>query len=134
MKKTLEDIFAWHDFSIAARTQYADKIVVERDMHGDNQALHPVVRTHLNSGKKSLFVNPGFTSHLDGFTYDESSVILKFLYDHCTKPEFIYRHTWKKGDLLIWDNRVLMHYAIMDYPDDQGRYMERCTVIGEKPF
>ena len=133
MKAFLEPLHAWHDFEVAARTQYANPVVVEDDMSGGNRALHPVVRTHAETGRKSLFVNPGFTSHLDGFSADESAAILGFLYDHCIKPEFLYRHRWHEKDLVIWDNRTVMHYAVMDYPDDEPRYMERCTVIGERP-
>jgi len=133
MKALLAPLSAWHDFEMAARTQYAQPIVVEDDMSGANRALHPLVRTHAETGKKSLFVNPGFTSHIDGFTAGESAALLGFLYEHCTRPEFLYRHRWQEKDLVIWDNRVLMHYAVMDYPDDQPRYMERCTIIGERP-
>ena len=54
-------------------------------------------------------------------------------HQHSIQPQFLYRHRWNEGDLLIWDNRSLMHFAVMDYPDDEPRYMERCTVIGEPP-
>ena len=134
MKELLSNLFAWHDFEIAARTQYAKPIVIENDMDGGNRALHPIIRTHAETKRKSLYVNPGFTSHINHFFTEESRIILKFLYDHCIKPEFVYRHIWKDKDLVIWDNRTMIHYAVMDYSDDQPRYMERCTVIGEKPF
>ncbi len=114
-------------------TQYARPIVVENDMSGGNKAIHPVVRTHADTGKESLYVNPGFTSHLEGFDADESRWILEPLYRHATRPENVYRHTWSKHDVAIWDNRCLMHYAVMDYPDDDPRYMERTTGIGERP-
>lgn len=133
MKELLAPLEAVHDFEVAARTQYAKPIVVETDMDGANQAIHPVVRTHAETGRKSLFVNPGFTSHLVGFHAEESAALLGFLYEHCTQPEFLYRHRWQDHDLVIWDNRSLMHYAVMDYPDDQPRYMERTTIIGERP-
>ncbi len=133
MKALLGTLNAWHDFEIAARTQYAKPIVVENDMAGANRALHPVVRTKPETGRKSIYVNPGFTSHIDGLHADESAALLRFLYDHCTRPEFLHRHRWHENDMVIWDNRSLMHYAVMDYPDDQPRYMERCTVIGERP-
>lgn len=133
MKEMLAPLKAWHDFEVAARTQYARPVVVEGDMSGANRALHPVVRTHAETGRKSLFVNPGFTSHLDGFKPDESAALLGYLYDHSIQPRFQYRHRWRENDLVIWDNRTVMHFAVMDYPDDQPRYMERCTVIGERP-
>jgi taurine dioxygenase len=133
MKNLLRPLKAWHDFEVAARTQYAKPVVVENDMAGANKALHPVVRTHADTGKESLYVNPGFTSHLDGFDADESRWILEPLYRHATRPENLYRHTWQAHDVIIWDNRCLMHYAVMDY-GDSPRYMERTTCIGERPI
>jgi taurine dioxygenase len=133
MKELLAPLFAWHDFEIAARSQYAKPVVVEADMEGANRARHPLIRTKPETGRKSIFANPGFTSHIDGMTAAESQALLKFLYEHSIRPEFLYRHRWRQHDMVIWDNRSLMHYAVMDYPDDQPRYMERCTVIGERP-
>lgn len=133
MKSLLAPLHAVHDFAIAARTQYAKAVVVDDDMAGANKALHPVVRSHAGTGRKSLFVNPGFTSHIEGFREEESAALLDFLYTHCTRPEFLYRHRWSQRDLIIWDNRTTMHYAVMDYGDDQPRYLERTTIIGERP-
>ncbi len=132
MKNTLRPLNAVHDFEVAARTQYAKPIVVEDDMAGANRAVHPLVRTHDETGAESLFVNPGFTSHIDGFDADESRWILEPLYRHATRPEYIYRHQWQPDDVLVWDNRSLMHYAIADY-GDAPRYLERTTCIGERP-
>ena len=133
MKALLDPLYAVHDFEIAARTQYAKPTVIEDDLGGQNRAIHPIVRTHNETKRKSLYINPGFTSYIDGFLPGESEVILNFLYEHSKQPEFVYRHCWNENDLVIWDNRTLMHCAVMDYPDDATRYMERCTVIGEKP-
>ena len=76
-------------------------------------------------------MNPGNTAHIEGLEPKESRLILDFLFEHCTQPEFIYRHRWDDGDLVIWDNRCLMHYAIADY--DEDRYLHRTTVVGEEP-
>lgn len=132
MQKVLAPLSAVHDFAVAAATQYAKPIVIGDDFDGSNQALHPVVRTHPDTGRKSLFVNPGFTSHLQGFEKTESDALLKFLYDHITRPEFIYRQVWQANDLIMWDNRLLMHYAISDY-GDAPRYLERTTLMGDRP-
>ena len=72
------------------------------------------------------------TTGLDNFDDEESAVLLGFLFDHATQPEFTFRHHYRQGDVVMWDNRSLMHYAINDY-GDQPRYMERTTSIGEKP-
>jgi len=132
MKEMLAPLRARHDFAQTAATQFAKPIVVEADLDGANRAIHPVVRTHAETGRKSLFVNPGMTTGLDGFEAGESAAILEFLYAHATRPEFIYRHRWRRGDVVMWDNRCLMHYAVADY-GERPRYMERTTAIGERP-
>ncbi len=132
MKAALEPLRAVHDFAQTAATQFAKPIVVEDDLKGDNRSVHPVVRTHPETGRRSLYVNPGMTTHLDGFAAPESKAILDFLFAHATRPEFVYRHRWQRGDVVIWDNRSLMHYAVADY-GEEPRYMERTTVIGERP-
>ena len=132
MKEMLAPLHAHHDFAQTAATQFAKPVVIEEDLKGDNRAIHPVVRTHGYTGRKSLYVNPGMTTGLDNFDDEESAVLLGFLFDHATQPEFTFRHHYRQGDVVMWDNRSLMHYAINDY-GDQPRYMERTTSIGEKP-
>ena len=132
MKDTIQPLSAHHDFAQTAATQFAQPVVIEGDLEGGNRAVHPVVRTHPETGNKSLFVNPGMTVRLEGFDDEDSAAILGVLYDHATKPEHIYRHSWREGDVAMWDNRSLMHYAVCDY-GDQPRYMERTTAIGDRP-
>ncbi|MEE4024242.1 TauD/TfdA family dioxygenase [Gordonia sp. PKS22-38] len=93
---------------------------------------HPVVRVHPETGRKSLFVNPGFTSHIEGVSDAESRGILDLLYAHLTKPEHIVRHRWRLGDLVLWDNRNTLHYANRDYGDTR-RVMHRITLRGDLP-
>ncbi len=94
---------------------------------------HPVVRTHPETGRKNLFVNPGFTRSIKGLTAKESDALLAFLYEHMTTPEYIVRYRWEEGDLGFWDNRTTMHYAIGDY-GDAHRVIQRVTIKGDKPF
>ena len=94
---------------------------------------HPVVRTHPGSGRKALFVNPYYTSHFIGMTPEESRPILDYIYERATRHENIYRHTWRKGDVLMWDNRCTMHYAVRDYDENMSRYLYRTTAAGEQP-
>jgi taurine dioxygenase len=93
---------------------------------------HPVVRVHPESGRKGLFVNPGFTSHLVGVSDAESRGILDLLYAHLTRPEHTIRHRWAPGDVGIWDNRATAHYANNDYT--QTRVMARVTIRGDRPY
>lgn len=91
--------------------------------------VHPVVRVHPSTGRKALFVNPGFTTHIVGYSRIESDNLLKLLYEHSTQPEFVVRHHWRDGDVLLWDNRATMHYAIDDYGTAERR-MRRVTIRG----
>ena len=93
---------------------------------------HPVVRVHPETGRKGIFVNPGFTSHIAGVSEAESRGILDFLYAHLTKPEHVVRHRWRLGDLVLWDNRSTAHYANRDY-GTQHRVMHRITLEGDVP-
>lgn len=93
---------------------------------------HPVVRTHPESGRRSLYVNPMFTQRIVGLERHESDAILRLLYAHQQRIEFQCRLRWAPGTLAIWDNRSVQHYAIDDYADFE-RVMYRVTVRGEKP-
>lgn len=95
---------------------------------------HPVVRTHPRTGKKCLFINEGYTTRIVGMPEDESRETLKFLFEHIVKPDFIYRHHWQSGDLLVWDNCATQHKAVFDYALPLRRRMERTTILGDVPF
>ncbi len=92
--------------------------------------IHPVVRVHPATGRPNLFVNPGFTSHVVGLSRIESDGLLATLYAHMTQPELVLRCRWSAGDVVIWDNRATMHYAVDDYATTERR-MRRVTVRGE---
>ncbi len=96
------------------------------------EVVHPVVRTHPVTGRKSLYVNPMFTQQIVGLSKPESAALLALLYDLSTRPEFTCRMQWENGTLAIWDNRWLQHYAIDDYADYE-RVMYRVTIRGERP-
>ena len=93
----------------------------------------PVVRTHPVTGRKGLFLNEAHTSHIAGMAKAESEALLASLYRHIVKPEFIYRHHWQAGDLLMWDNCAVQHKATFDYRLPQRRLMYRTTVRGPVP-
>jgi taurine dioxygenase len=89
----------------------------------------PVVRTHPVTGRKGLFVSEGHTSHMYDMPQEEGDKLLRELYDHITSPDFVYTHSWKPGDLLMWDNIALQHKATFDY-DPLPRLLYRTTVRG----
>ena len=94
---------------------------------------HPVVRTHPVSGRKSLFVNEGFTTRINELSEAESDAILKLLFAHATRPEYTIRWRWQENDVAFWDNRVTQHYAVDDYRPNR-RVMHRATILGDAPF
>ena len=94
--------------------------------------VHPVVRTHPESGRRSLFVNPTFTTHIVELSRPESDALLGFLYQHAIAQEHLVRWHWSAGDIAFWDNRSTMHYAVRDY-GTAPRVMQRVTLRGDQP-
>ena len=106
---------------------------LERAKQANPPVTHPVVRTHPVTGAKAIYVNEGFTTHINGLPQDASDSLLSLLYRHITRPEFSLRWRWRPGDVAIWDNRITQHFAVDDYRPHR-RVMHRVTVIGDRPF
>ena len=139
MKALLAPLQAVHSATRAYGTQgaYAKEtqartmqIIVSTE--AEKTLTHPLVRTHPVTGRKALFVSPTYTVGIEGLTYQESHAILGFLYQHMTQEQFIYRHSWSQGMLLMWDNRCTVHFAEGGY-DGHLRVMHRTTVAGDAP-
>ena len=94
--------------------------------------VHPMVRTHPATDRKALYVNRLMTVRIEGLSAHESDELLAFLFDHQERPEFVYEHVWRAGDLVIWDNRCTLH-ARTDFSPNERRLMRRVTILGEKP-
>ncbi|MGE0483830.1 MAG: TauD/TfdA dioxygenase family protein [Gammaproteobacteria bacterium] len=98
----------------------------------ERQQSHPIVRVHPRSGREGLFVNHVYTIGIEGMHADESRALLEFLFRHMTRAEFVYRHRWQPGTLVMWDNRSVVHYADGGY-EGHRRLMYRTTLAGEAP-
>ena len=137
LQRLADELVAWHDGS----DEFADLL---RAMGGVGNAWegetftaldpvpHPVVRVHPETGRKSLFVNPGFTRRIEGVSEAESKYLLEIFYAHIVKPEHVVRIRWEAGDVAFWDNRSTVHYATYDYPGFH-RVMQRVTLAGDAP-
>jgi taurine dioxygenase len=94
--------------------------------------VHPVVRTHPETGARSLFVNPGFTTRIRELARPESDALLAFLFQHAVRPEYTVRRHWSPGDVGFWDNRTTQHMVVGDF-GDQHRVIQRVTLRGDEP-
>ena len=95
---------------------------------------HPVLMKHPITGRDTIYVNPGFTTQIDGMPAEESAEMLQYLLDHVFQAKYRYVHEWVEGDLLLWDNLGSWHYARPDYGPDEYRLMKRCQVMADKIF
>jgi taurine dioxygenase len=93
---------------------------------------HPVVRTHPETGRQALYVNPGHTVRFAGWTEDESAPLLNYLFEQQVKPEYTCRFVWRPGSIAFWDNRCALHNPINDYHGHK-RLLHRITLKGDKP-
>jgi len=135
LQSLLSGLTAVHDFSYGFKESIAEPGGRERlaDMVRDNPPVeHPVVRTHPESGKRSLYVNPLFTVAIKGMTAKESRALLDFLYQHMVTPEFTCRFQWQRDSIAFWDNRITQHKPVNDYWP-QHRKMQRITIDGDQP-
>jgi taurine dioxygenase len=94
---------------------------------------HPIVRTHPESGRKAIYINPIRTEGIVGMPEEEALSLLADLLEHATQPQYQYRHRWRPGDLVMWDNRSLLHKANADYDMNQLRYLYRIMLQGDVP-
>ena len=133
LKKTLEGMKAVHSsrhiFGDQSEYREAMKDRLSNPEQATQDAVHPVIITHPESGKKALYVNPAFTLHFEGWTAAESKPLLDYLYQHASLMEHTTRFNWAPGSIAFWDNRCTWHYALNDY-HGKRREMHRITIEG----
>jgi taurine dioxygenase len=136
-KSQLKSLTAIHDYNARNKIQAAQSKGLRPALSPEQAktvppAIHPVVRKHETSGEPLLFVNEGFTTKILELEDAESDRLLAKLFEHQKNPEFQYRHQWRDGDLLFWDNRSTMHLATST-PPDMPRTLYRTTIRGPRP-
>ncbi len=139
MKQRIKSLKAVHSYTdryekmrLAANSQRQP--LTEDQLKKVPEVIHPVVRTHPITGRKSIYVNEGFTTSIVDMDPEEGKKLLQDLYAHCTSDVFKYRHKWRVGDIMMWDNCSTQHLAISDYGPDKLRFMHRTTVMGSEVF
>ncbi|MFT5441611.1 MAG: taurine dioxygenase [Myxococcota bacterium] len=131
-KERIEDAVAEHTFVHSFGRRMDEKTRAEM-LEKYPAAHHPVVRTHPETGRKGIYVNIAFTSHILGMEKEESDRLLRKLYRQAQVPEYQCRFRWQRNSVAFWDNRAVQHYASFDYPGHERR-VERVTVVGDKPY
>ena len=135
LKQTLESLklVSRSDNKVVAKTRAAR--IKESGVKLKSASLsgcHPVIRTHPETGRKTLYLSPGHSGYFDGWSENESAALLSYLHNHQITEEFRCRHVWQQGDVVIWDNRCTLHYPVNDYYGHR-RLLHRITLKGDKP-
>lgn len=136
LKHTLQGLRAVHSsrhvFGAESKTHAGENDLKGRILNPElatQDAVHPVVITHPDTGRKALYVNPNFTLRFEGWTAEESRSLLSYLYDHAKREEFVGRFQWRPGSVAFWDNRSTWHLALNDYQGER-RLLHRITIDG----
>jgi taurine dioxygenase len=124
-QRVLEGLRAVHSGTELAQ---AEKGLSPREV----TAVHPVARRHPDTGRRGLFVNADYTREIEGWSEEESRPLLQFLYATASRPEYTWRHHWRVGDLLLWDNASVQHAVVPDVGEGM-RSLHRVTIEGEAP-
>ena len=132
MKMRIDRLKVIHKYQSSRQTNRVSKRP-EGEMKAMPEATHPLVRTHPETGRKALYLNANRMEQIVGMDRAESDRLLDELIAHAIKPEFQYRHKWRQGDVVIWDNRCTMHKANADYAEGERRLMHRVIVAGTEP-
>ena len=132
MKARIDGLRVIHKYQSSRQTNRVSQRP-SSEMAAMPEAIHPLVRTHPETGRKALYLNANRMEQIVGMERAESDRLLDQLIAHAIEPRFQYRHVWRQGDVVIWDNRCTMHKANADYPEDEQRLMHRVVVAGTAP-
>lgn len=129
----IDGLQARHVYQSRYSERKLPKLPGEKKKIETGSVLHPLVRSHPDSGRKAIYINPIRIEEIVGLSEKEALPLLDELLEHATQERFQYRHKWRSGDVVIWDNRCLLHKANGDYPVSEVRYLYRLMLKGERP-
>ncbi len=132
LKAKVDKMQAVHSYD-TDRTPAQAPVRTAEEANETPDVVHPLIRTHDESGKKSIYLNENRTDHIIGMDPDDSNTLLDNLHAHMTQPAYQYHHNWRVGDMLVWDNRCLVHSVNMDFPIGEQRLHQRILLKGSEP-
>jgi len=133
-RRRIDGLRAVHVYQSRHSARKLMGLTAERAREVPAAVVHPLVRTHPESGRKAIYVNPIRIESIEGMDEPAALALLDELLDHATQERFQYRHRWQEGDFVMWDNRCLLHKANGDYDMAQTRYLYRVMLQGDAPF
>jgi taurine dioxygenase len=133
MQQRIADLMGIHIYQSSHSTRKLMELSQANKERIPQAVLHPIVRTHPESGRKAIYVNPIRIEGILGLDHKEALPLLAELLTHATEERFQYRHHWRPGDLVMWDNRCLLHKANGDYDMNETRYLYRVMLQGDVP-
>ncbi len=131
-KQRLDGLYAAHRYD-TPRAPVRPKMRSGAEERETPEVVHPLVRTHEDTGRKAIYFNPNRTDRVIDVSHQDSEDVLEWIHAHMTRPQYRYDHEWRIGDLLIWDNRCLVHAVNMDFPVGQTRLHQRMLLRGQRP-
>jgi len=133
IKRKIDGLKARHVYQSKFSERKLPKLHGEKKKIENGSVIHPLVRTHPRSGRRAIYINPIRIEEIIGMSESEAFPLLEMLLEHSTQLKFQYRHRWRSGDVVIWDNRCLLHKANGDYPVEEVRYLYRLMLKGDRP-
>jgi taurine dioxygenase len=133
MRRRVDGLQARHVYQSKYSERKLPRLTEERTNIASRSVVHPIIRRHPETGRKAIYINPIRIEEIVGLPEQKALPLLDELLEHATQEKFQYRHKWKAGDVVIWDNRCLMHKANGDYPVTEVRYLYRVMLRGDRP-
>lgn len=132
-RKRIDGLKAIHGYD-TVRARNRPSVRTPEEIAETPDVEHPLVRTHPETGRKSLYLNPNRLDRIVGLERAESDALLDELADEARKPQHHHGHVWAQGDIVVWDNRATMHRVVIDYPEGEPRIMHRVLIEGDRPY